>query len=62
VKNGDRRTIAATNGDGSMVVRWAGGQGEVVLPGYVRDHVELAHATTAYRAQGRTVGTAHAFV
>jgi hypothetical protein len=46
-----------------MAVRRLDGKGEVVLPaGYVRDHVELAYATTTYRAQGRTVGTAHAFV
>ena len=39
------------------------GQGEVALPAnYVREHVELAYATTAYRAQGRTVATAHALV
>ena len=29
---------------------------------YVRDHVELAYATTADRVQGRTVNTAHAMV
>jgi hypothetical protein len=35
----------------------------VVLPAsYVGEHVELAYATTAHRAQGRTVDTAHAFV
>ena len=63
VKNGDRWAVNATNDDGSMVVRRLDGRGEVVLPaGYVRDHVELAYATTAYRAQGRTVSTAHAMV
>ena len=36
---------------------------QVVLPAdYVRHHVELGYATTAHRAQGRTVDTAHAFV
>ena len=29
---------------------------------YVRDHVELAYATTAYGAQGMTVPTAHVLV
>ena len=29
---------------------------------YVREHVELAYASTAHRAQGRTVDTAHAMV
>jgi hypothetical protein len=36
---------------------------EVILPAdYVRQHVELGYATTAHKAQGRTVDTAHAFV
>ncbi len=63
VKNGDRWAVTATNTDGSMAVRRAGGGGEVVLPAdYVTVHVELAYATTAHRAQGRTVDTAHAMV
>jgi hypothetical protein len=36
---------------------------EVLLPAdYVSAHLELAYATTAYRAQGRTVDTAHVLV
>ena len=63
VKNGDRFVVTATNDDGSMAVRRSGGGGEVVLPAdYVAAHVELAYATTAHRAQGRTVDTAHAMV
>lgn len=63
VKNGDRWTVTATNHDGSMTVRRAIGSAEVVLPAaYVAEHVELAYATTAHRAQGRTVDTAHAIV
>jgi conjugative relaxase-like TrwC/TraI family protein len=63
VKNGDRWTVTVTNQDGSMAVRRAGGTGEVVLPAdYAAAHVELAYATTAHRAQGRTVDTAHAMV
>ncbi len=63
VKNGDRWTVTATNHDGSMAIRRAGGTGEVVLPAdYAATHVELAYATTAHRAQGRTVDTAHAMV
>ncbi|HTT90436.1 MAG TPA: hypothetical protein VMF65_12865, partial [Acidimicrobiales bacterium] len=59
--DGDRWLLRATNADGSMAVRRLDGPGEVVLPAaYVREHVELAYATTAYRAQGRTVATAHA--
>ncbi len=63
VKNGDRFVVTATNDDGSMAVRRCGGRGEVVLPAdYVANHVELAYATTAHRAQGRTVDTAHAML
>jgi len=63
VKNGDRFVVTATHDDGSMAVRRSGGGGEVVLPAdYVAVHVELAYATTAHRAQGRTVDTAHAMV
>ena len=62
VKNGDRWSVTATNNDGSMVVSRVGG-GEVVLPAdYAASSVELAYATTAHRAQGRTVDTAHALV
>jgi len=46
-----------------MAVRRAGGTGEVVLPAdYAAAHVELAYATTAHQAQGRTVDTGHAMV
>ena len=63
VKNGDRWTVTATNDDGSMVVKRAGRGGSVVLPAhYVAEHVELDYATTAHRAQGRTVDTAHAII
>ena len=63
VKNGDRWTVTATSQDGCMTVRRANGTGEVVLPAdYVARHVELAYATTAHRAQGRSVDTAHAMV
>jgi conjugative relaxase-like TrwC/TraI family protein len=64
VKNGDHWTIGAVRQDGSIVVRRSNGTGHpVVLPGeYVREHVELGYATTAHRAQGRTVDTAHALI
>ena len=62
VKNGDRWTVTATNKDGSMTVKRAGG-GEVVLPAdYVAENVELAYACTAHRVQGQTVDTAHAMI
>ena len=63
VRNGDRWSVIATFDDGAMTVRRAHGAGVVVLPAdYVREHVELAYASTAHRAQGRTVDTAHALV
>jgi hypothetical protein len=62
VKNGDVWTVSATHPDGSMTVTRVNGHGSVLLPAnYVAEHVELAYATTAHRAQGRTVDTAHAF-
>jgi hypothetical protein len=55
--------VRAVGGDGSMRVRRENGRGEVTLPAaYVRHHVELGYAATAYRAQGRTVDAAHAIV
>jgi conjugative relaxase-like TrwC/TraI family protein len=63
VKNGDRWTVTATHADGSMTIRRATSRSRVVLPAdYVREHVELGYASTAHRAQGRTVDTAHAAV
>ena len=63
VKNGDAWIVTAVGHDGSMSVRRERGCGEVVLPAaYVREHVELGYASTAHRAQGRTVDTAHAMV
>ncbi|WP_052574659.1 MobF family relaxase, partial [Ferrimicrobium acidiphilum] len=63
VKNGDRWQVIATSNDGTMSIRRLGGRGEAILPSdYVAKHVELAYATTAYRAQGRTLDTAHAMI
>lgn len=63
VRNGDQWNVRRTNPDGSMIVQRIGGGGSVVLPpDYVAEHVELAYAATAYRAQGQTVDTAHAMV
>jgi conjugative relaxase-like TrwC/TraI family protein len=62
VKNGDVWTVAATHADGSITVTRLDGNGTVVLPAsYVAENVELAYASTAHRAQGRTVDTTHAF-
>jgi hypothetical protein len=46
-----------------MRLRRESGGGVAHLPAeYASTHVELGYATTAHRAQGRTVDTAHAFV
>ncbi len=63
VRNGDQWTVTATHKDGSMTVVRLHGTGRLVLPAaYAAEHVELAYASTAHRAQGRTVDTAHAMV
>ena len=63
VRNGDQWSVTGSHGDGSLTLQRLRGTGKVHLPAdYVREHVELAYASTAHRAQGRTVDTAHAMV
>ena len=63
VRNGDQWSVTGSHGDGSLTLKRLRSTGKVQLPpNYVREHVELAYASTAYRAQGRTVDTAHAMV
>ena len=64
VKNGDQWTVTAAHQDGSLTVHRTNKAGTATrLPAeYVREHVELGYATTAHRAQGRTVDTCHAYV
>lgn len=63
VKNGDQWTVISRGGDGALGLQRANGGCIVELPAdYVAQHVELAYATTAFRAQGATVDTAHAIV
>ena len=63
VKNGDQWSVVGMRRNGSIDVRRLNGPGRATLPSaYVREHVELGYATTAHRAQGRTVDTAHSFV
>ena len=61
VKNGDRWKVVSINDDRSMAVHRNGI--EVVLPkDYVEEFVELDYASTAHRAQGRTVDTSHSLI
>jgi hypothetical protein len=64
VKNGDQWTVTLVHDDGSLTVHRTTKTGTTTrLPAdYVAEHVELGYATTAHRAQGRTVDTAHAYV
>jgi conjugative relaxase-like TrwC/TraI family protein len=66
VKNGDQWIVVQRFDDGSLAVRRTGdttNRTALRLPAaYVAAHVELAYATTAHRAQGDTVDTAHALV
>jgi len=65
VRNGDRWRVLDVQGDGCLIAqRLGGGLGAVVtLPAaYVTEHVDLAYAVTAHRAQGVTVDTAHVMV
>ncbi|MGH3356190.1 MAG: TrwC relaxase, partial [Nocardioidaceae bacterium] len=63
VKNDDRWQIQRRHTDGSLTVQHLTHRGPVRLPAeYVAEHVELAYASTAHRAQGVTVDTAHPLV
>jgi exodeoxyribonuclease V alpha subunit len=61
VANRDTWTVTGLGDRGGLVV--AGSRGQRVLPAsYVRDHVELAYASTVYGAQGATTDAAHLVV
>jgi conjugative relaxase-like TrwC/TraI family protein len=63
VRNGDQWRVTGSDADGSLTLQRRKGLGKVHIPAdYVREHVELAYASTTHRAQGRTVDTAHAMV
>jgi hypothetical protein len=60
VANRETWTVVAADRRGLTVV---GEAGRRALPAaYVREHVELAYATTAYGAQGSTVTAAHVLI
>ena len=55
VRNRDRWTITNTQPGGEVTVTRLDGHGTVTLPAdYVRQHLELAYATTEHGAQGHT--------
>ncbi len=63
VRNGDHWRVTGAFADGSLTLQRRHGTGSLHVPAdYVREHVELAYASTAHRAQGTTVDTAHAMV
>ena len=63
VKNGDAWHVERRHSDGALSVRHLSHGGRVTLPAdYVRDQVQLMYATTAHRAQGTTVDTAHPLI
>ncbi|TCC36495.1 MobF family relaxase, partial [Kribbella speibonae] len=62
VKNGDSWTVIHRWPDGSLTVQNHTGDTVTLPSAYVQESVELAYATTAHRAQGATVDTAHLVV
>ncbi|NIK61394.1 AAA family ATPase [Kribbella shirazensis] len=62
VKNGDHWTVIHRWPDGSLTVQNPTGDTVTLPAAYVQESVELAYATTAHRAQGTTVDTAHLLV
>ena len=62
VRNGDRWTVHAIHPGGSITATSQTGSQVLLGAEYTAEHVELGYATTAHRAQGATVDTAHAIV
>lgn len=63
VKNGDAWRVLQRRPDGALLAEHLANRGRVLLPPqYVGANVELLYATTAHRAQGLTVDTAHPLI
>ncbi len=62
VQNGDHWTVIHRWPDGSLTVQNHNNETVTLPTAYVQESVELAYATTAHRAQGATVDTAHLVV
>jgi conjugative relaxase-like TrwC/TraI family protein len=63
VRNGYGWKVTTRHHDGSLTCTHLEHGGNVRLPtGYVRAHVQLLYATTAHRAEGTTVDTAHPLI
>jgi hypothetical protein len=59
VRNRERWTITNTSDTGDITVSRIGGHGTITLPAdYIRDHVQLAYASTEHGAQGDTADRA----
>jgi len=60
VKNGDRWTVTAARGDGSLdVVHTRTGRHLNLPADYVREHVQLGYASTVHGGQGVTADASH---
>lgn len=62
VRNGQTWTVITAHRDGSLLVRHDNGEMLTLPRAYVHEHVDLAYAITAHRAQGVTVDRAHAMI
>ena len=61
VANRDCWTVTGADAHGGLIVRGRGGA-RTLPADYVRQHVELAYATTVHGAQGETVDRAHLLI
>ena len=59
VANRDTWTLTAIADDGTATLTGSTGQHAVLPPPYLRQHVELAYASTSYGAQGETTSVGH---